>query len=497
MKRIKSDNRAYRCLRKGGIWKYMGLLALLSGSLPVLSAPEPVLSDPLRTTSELPPSPAGPVLDKTDQTCPTASLPERLDLIEAVERALCTSPKTARTWAEVKAQTAQVGLGRGAFLPNLAGSVQFNRSHVNTDIPSAPGLSSTTVNRFRQDTLNLSWTLFDFGARQASLDAASHGLAAALYTHDLTLQEVFFATARNFHTAIAAGGALAATTEMEIAARQSLAAATARVAGGVAPVSDQLQANTAMAKALYNRSKAEGDFLTARGTLALDMGFPPELSFQLAEQQEPANTFAETLLKVDALLQGAAAEHPAVLAARSRLAAAESKRDAALRSGLPSISLSAKASRGNQGVSPSLGQALLDAESRERFVGLQLNLPLFDGFSTVYKVRAAKADVDIQQNTLNDTLRQIAEKVWSSYQLLRTGTENLRHTEVLLDSARQQHLAARKRYEHGVTGILELMASQSALADALQQRTQALSEWRTARLQLAASLGKLGMENIR
>ena len=53
------------------------------------------------------------------------------------------------------------------------------------------------------------------------------------------------------------------------------------------------------------------------------------------------------------------------------------------------------------------------------------------------------------------------------------------------------------RYKGGVGNILELLNAQSALANAEQQQIQAQSNWRIARLQLVASLGRLGVWAIK
>jgi hypothetical protein len=54
-------------------------------------------------------------------------------------------------------------------------------------------------------------------------------------------------------------------------------------------------------------------------------------------------------------------------------------------------------------------------------------------------------------------------------------------------------MTCRSRYEKGVGSIIELLSAQSALANARQRRVESLLDWRTARLQLAASLGRLNL----
>ena len=83
--------------------------------------------------------------------------------------------------------------------------------------------------------------------------------------------------------------------------------------------------------------------------------------------------------------------------------------------------------------------------------------------------------------------------MWVSVQNLQTDTENLRNTDVVLQSAREAFDAAQHRYRSGVGNILEMLSAQSALSSATQQWIQAQFDWRTARLDLAASLGTLGL----
>ena len=79
---------------------------------------------------------------------------------------------------------------------------------------------------------------------------------------------------------------------------------------------------------------------------------------------------------------------------------------------------------------------------------------------------------------------------------MQTATENLRNTDIVLQSARDSFDASEHRYQSGVGGILEVLTAQSTLATAEQQQIQAQLDWRTARIQLAQSLGRLGLWTV-
>ena len=98
-------------------------------------------------------------------------------LTEAIERALCGSPKTREAWADVKLQAAGVGVARSAYLPTITGNGQMVRQNSITDVTGHPTLSSATLGNINTESVSLNWTLYDFGARAAALRNASALLA--------------------------------------------------------------------------------------------------------------------------------------------------------------------------------------------------------------------------------------------------------------------------------------------------------------------------------
>lgn len=90
----------------------------------------------------------------------------------------------------------------------------------------------------------------------------------------------------------------------------------------------------------------------------------------------------------------------------------------------------------------------------------------------------------------------MALEVWQAYQTLQTQTQTLDSTQKLLGYASKSLEVAQGRYKAGVGSTLELLEAQRAMADAAQQRINALATWRATRLRLAASLGKLGFWSV-
>lgn len=426
-----------------------------------------------------------------------AGVPGRpLRLAEAVERALCSNPKTRAAWADVKAQAAGVGVARAAYLPTVSANWQGVRQNSVTDIENHPTLGSDHTSTVRSADVSLNWLLFDFGGREAALKNANALLEAARATQDATLQDEFATVARDYYAAQTAMGELDAAKDVEDMTRQSMVAAQARTNRGIAPVTDALQAQTQHEQAVFSLTKAESDAQTALGTLASDMNLAPDLPLEVPTVTEEARTDAKFSEPVAQMIRDVQIAHPSVRAARAQYEAALAKVSQTRAQGLPSISLVGKYSRDNQPESMGLGLPTYPATGHAAYIGIQVSIPLLEGFGRHYQIDQAQAQAERQQDAVDEARQQVALDVWKSYQALTGATRNAQNSATLLDTAQQAWKAARHRYDAGVGNILELMNTQAALANAKQRRIEALAGWDNARVDLAAKLGQLGASDL-
>jgi TolC family type I secretion outer membrane protein len=392
-----------------------------------------------------------------------------LTAVDAVDLALCNNPQTREVWASARAQAALVGVARAAYLPNFDASAGVTRFQ-NRDNPYTRSSAALT----------LSWLLADFGQRSANVENASQLLNAAAATQDATVQSLFLAALQTYYAAQAAQAAVISANEAERAARESFQAADARYAVGVATPADRLQAQTALSQATLNRIRAEGDARNALGSLANALGFGAQQGIALAEL--PAAPVETTFQKeVDALIGEAQARRPDLRAAEAQLKAAEASVDLARAQGRPTISLAAGPS----------WQESAGAITQGNSIGLSLNVPLFAGFDTTYRVRSAAAQAEVRAAQRDRLKNQVALDVWRAYQSLTTATQSLKTTADLVASAEQSAKVALGRYKAGVGTVLDLLTAQSALASARLQRIQALLDWNVYRATLAQAMGAL------
>lgn len=453
------------------------LYAVFLFALPVVTAASG-FGDPLSALSHASPDRLGDYSRALPEGCRVDGAPRNpLTLIDVLDRALCNNPQTREVWASAKAQAALVGEARTAYLPTLSATGQIERGDF--AVVGAPGEAS----RQRQSnaTATFNYLLFDFGGRSNALDSAQEALAAANWTQDNALQGILLAALSDYYQLFAAQAAVDAALESERSALESYNAAKARHEIGVATVADELQAKTAYAQAQLDRTQTEGNARIARGVLANVIGLDADATFDLVPLNvaEPDDKLERSVRE---LIEDAKKRRPDLAASEATVRAAEANIRAARAAHYPSLSLFANGSDNHSSVTPLANTSA---------VGLQLNIPLFSGFATTYRVINAEQQLEAQ-TAQRDTLRnQVALDVWRAYQNLATNRTAIEASDVLLKSATESEQVALGRYKAGVGSILDLLNAQSSLASARSQRIHSLYNWYIAKVTLAQSVGNL------
>jgi outer membrane protein len=401
----------------------------------------------------------------------------RLTLAEVIDLGLGNNPATRVSWANARAAAAAYGSARGAYFPTIDGEVTGTRLKT----VASQGRTAVTQSVL-SPSLNLTYLLFDFGGRSGNVGAARGALLAANFTHNATLQNVVLQIQTAYFQYIANRALLQAQQTTVREAQTSLAAAEERRRVGVATIADVLQARTAASQAELAAETTEGDVATTRGALALSLGLPANLPYDIdsAAGQPPVSQLADS---VDALIARAVDLRPDLAAARAEFQSSRAQISVARANRLPSLVLNGNGGRTYTTTLPQGGNNYT--------ISLGLQIPIFAGFSRLYDQRQAAALADAAGARADALGQQVVFQVFSSYQSLQTATRRVRTTEVLVASAEQSNDVALARYKAGVGSVLDLLSAQSALAAARAQQVLARLEWNTSLAQLAHDSGVL------
>ena len=281
----------------------------------------------------------------------------------------------------------------------------------------------------------------------------------------------------------------------ETLARQIVETTIKRTTKGVAAQSDILQARTALAKAELEHVRAVGQYEKSLVALSVALGMQGRavrVQVVAADAQRAGDTDSSGMERdLAQWLEAAQRQHPALMAARAQVQAARHKLVAVRSEGLPTLEL-------NQGyyVNGRPNQGSTGSRTRESVIGVSLNIPLFDGFSSTYKVREAQAQIDLREAELRETQDQVLGELARAHADANAALRTVASSGRLQDSAMLAVENVQRKYDRGVTDILEVLNAQAALVDARQERIRTLAEWRSARLRLLASAGEIGRARI-
>jgi outer membrane protein len=432
--------------------------------------------DPFRTDRAMHRGAPG-LTDPTGYTCATPG--RSLTFAAAVDLALCANPQTRTAWAQAHEQAAALGKAESAWLPQISATGSETRefgkhADVNGDIVS-------TAQNTGDAAVNLTWTLYDFGARTGNIASARGLMNAAAATANSVAQQTVRSVVQTYYGAVAGdAGVLAAKSTEEIAA-QSLAIARALQAGGAGTLGDVLQAQTAYEQDVLARIQAEASAKVAQGTLSTTLGRPADQTFALAPDPVPNEVPALNARMAD-LMKEAERQRPDLAAARFQRDAAEANITVARAAGLPSISV---------GAQHHLTSTTDVPTQNFNQIGISISVPIFTGFSTTYGVRQAQAALHVSEANLEQVELNVTLDTWNGYYNLESANEQLTGTANLLKTAEENLQVSMGRYKAGVGSIVDVLTAQTALSTARQTRIQAELGWNVARAQLAYALGRL------
>ena len=416
----------------------------------------------------------------------SVDLSQPLELGSAIDVALCSNPQIRSAWAAIKVQSGVLGEARATYLPTMKVSVSRLANWSKSSSLFGANDSFQTGNQLYG---SLTWRLLDFGGRSANNNVASQLLVAALAAHDASLQKTMKVVIQTYFDAMTAQSSFITRKKMVEIAERIHAATKRREDRGAVPLSDTLQAMTALAKARLNEARAQGDFNKSLSLLIQVMGLAPGTPVRLPQTLELYRM--DDVKDLDSCLRQAEENHPAIRAARAKLVADLAKITVARSEGMPSLDAMASLSRNgypNQGLS-SIHQSVITA-------GVTLNLPIFDGFTRTYRIRGAQAQVEQSEAQLQEITSQALAEVVKAHADALTSLGALKATELLMVAATESMHSSLRRYDWHVADILEVLNSQSALADAEQERIRAIAEWRSARLRLLVESGLIGRADL-
>ena len=385
----------------------------------------------------------------------TYSLPELVDLAEV------HNPQTHVAWERARAQAATLGIARSELYPTLAALVLSQTARV--EILFGDQFVRQTLQDF-QTELDLSYTIFDFGARSSRIDAAKAGLLAANFAFNDTHRNVIYQVEEAYYRLLNATG-------QEDAARASLANAQAvqqaaedRLANGLATLPDVLEARSATAQSDYALQAVLGTEEIARGDLARAIGTSATtlIHVQPLDHLTMPDSVGES---AEQAINRALEHRPDLLQQVAQIRSANARLKEARAVYYPRLTVDASPA-------PQYWYGLQQPNAWAQTgdlggaVTFQLQWTVFDGGARKSRVAQAKADARAAEAQVDATLDQVADEVWTAYSNLKTAFRQRQASLAFLGAASQSYSAALESYNYGVRSLLDVTQAQQTLAQA-------------------------------
>jgi outer membrane protein len=410
--------------------------------------------------------------------CARAEDTLHLTLAEAEKMAVQNNPHimVAQLYAAAAAQVpAQYA---AAYQPVVFGSV----TGVGADSGSrlaAGGLNNPVVYNRLGSGLSISQLVTDFGRTSNLVAAARFHASAQDQQTALSRAEVLLATDRSYFAVLRAESVLKVANET-VTARQLVAdQVTLLGQNHLKSALDVSFANVNLGEARLLLAGAQNDVKAAVAELATALGIPSQTNFVLGEEPLP-DLLPDT---VAPLIQEAIQKRPDLAGLRLEQTAAEHSYQAERALMFPTIGVI-----GTAGFVPS-GEATVPGKYGA--IGLNVSVPLFNG--GLFKARRNEAELRTRaaEQKVYDLRNQVVRDVRVAYLYAQTAYERVGLTAQVLDQAQLALELAQRRYDLGLSSIVELSQAQLNLTSAQIATASAKYDYQSQRSVLAYQVGEL------
>jgi outer membrane protein len=413
------------------------------------------------------------------QASPTAQvLPQGklLTIEDAVRIGLENHPRIRAASERIGSQEAILGQQMSAYYP----TINFNNSYRTTNSSGTSGsISSASDTYISQANLNL--TLYNFGKREGTVQAARETVDATREDFSTTMQDIVLSVKQAYYTYLGTQ-ALVRVREETVRNRELLV----RQAQGFYEVGTRARIDVARAEANLYTARAdligsENSVKIAWVTLRNAMGSP-----RLPEQPVALDS-PEVELTMN--LAGA---RTIAFDNRTELRSFEAQRRAsdqliatARRGHLPDVVFDAFYGRRNSSGGAESTFPLQPAWQAQ----VSLNIPIFDGFRTTNRVEETLHNYYNIRAQEEERRQQIALEVEQSYLRVVETQERIIATEAATKAAKENLDLAQGRYQVGVGSIIEVTDAETLYTDAQTNYVRNLYDYRIADAQLARAMG--------
>ena len=401
------------------------------------------------------PASAEPLSPATVQSDRAYELPVLVDI------ALHNNPETQRTWSTAKAAAARFGAAQAPYYPQVSYASDSGYTRTILELPGAYG----ELKQWQTDpTLIMTWTLLDFGRREASSDSARHQLFAANLLFNRSIQDVIFNTETAFYVLDAAESGVSAAEKNLQLAETDFDAVKQRVDLGLATQPALLLAKARGAQSQFDLANARLMVHDAQAQMAVALGVPADPPVKLVGlENQPIPP--QLNRSVEELIAEARRERPDLAASFAGVRASEADVRQARSQFFPTVGLSSGYGENLWNFTFS-GPPTTQVGQPQYSALLTLKWDLFTGFKRLNDLRTAQEENKVARAELKAKEIDIIAEMWRAYFELESSRSKYSYAQSLVSASQESYDANLETYRQGLSTIVELLTAERDLANA-------------------------------
>ena len=405
----------------------------------------------------------------------------QVSLIDALRLAHENNVSNITAANAIRSQTNTVRSAKAQLYPNLTLNAGQSKSAGQRVGPNNQLIDFVPAWSY-QTGLSSQITLFDGGRTFADVRAARANVSAAEAAQITTDFNVALQVKQAYNAVLAARELESAARAQLATAEQQLSVSIARVNAGAANVSDSLRNVVAVGTAQLNVLTAQNTARSQSAILTRLVGTPYFVTAQLSD------TTDRTLGPIDsAAVMQLALTGPPVRQAEANVNVSSAQIRSAKSQYYPTLSTSLNYSGSGTAAVYGLNS---NPYPYTRGINFNVSYPIFNRFQRENAVAAAQISRENAEAQVRDARLSAQQSIITAMASLRNAEETMRVQQINVRASEEDLRVVQQRYNLGAGTLLDVLTSQAALVNARQQLIAARLNYRNARAQIEAAIGR-------
>jgi outer membrane protein len=412
------------------------------------------------------------------------------DLLEVFHAAQMNDPVFAAARAARQAGQEKLPQGRAALMPaiNLNANTTFNDQTTSYQAGS-PFSAGNGNKRYNSNGygVNLSQPLFRaqnwLAYTEAQLQVAQTDAQFKIAEQDLALR-----VAQNYFDVLIAQDSVQLVEAQKIAITEQLAQAKRNFEVGTATITDSLEAQSRFDLIVAQEVAAKNNLDVKRSSFQQLINVMPK---ELKPLGAGFKLDAPKPTEIEQWVADAQNNNPQVTIAQANASLAEKEVSRNQAAHLPTLDLVANYTKGV----PSGGISGANDNSNKS-IGVQLNVPLFQGGAVSSKSREAEANQERSKQDLENARRNVTTQTRQAYLGVVSGMAQVQALQQALTSSQSLLDASKLGQEVGIRTNLDVLNAQQQLYSTRRDLYQAQYNYLMSQLRLKAAVGGLGEQEV-